>query len=140
MVKKTLLTVIVALGFSVVWPLDVPAAEVTPETVAGATTIDAAKAKELFDTGAVFVDPRNDADFEAGRIPGAEHLDLNGQLSAETLAEVVGKEEPVVFYCNGEKCSRSPDACEKAVGWGWKQVYFFRTGLPAWKAAGYPVE
>jgi hypothetical protein len=31
-------------------------------------------------------------------------------------------------------------ACEKALGWGYGQVYYFRDGYPAWKTAGLPVE
>lgn len=113
----------------------------SPETVAGATTIGVAKAKEMFDAGAVFLDARKDADWEAGRIPGAHHLELDSQLTKENLAKVAKPADPIVFYCNGVKCMVSPHAIEKVVGWGdWKNLYFFREGFPAWKAAGYPVE
>lgn len=116
------------------------ASETTPESIAGVTTIDAVAAKQLFDQGALFVDPRNDADWEAGRIPGAEHVELEAQLSEERLASLAGTDEPVVFYCNGENCRLSLTACEKAVAWGFKEVYWFRGGLPEWKDAGYPIE
>jgi rhodanese-related sulfurtransferase len=35
---------------------------------------------------------------------------------------------------------RSSNASKKAVEWGYKNVYYFRLGFPAWKAAGYPAE
>lgn len=116
------------------------AKEDSPLTVAGATTVDTAKARALFDQGVAFVDARKDSDWEAGRIPGAIHLDVKKALTEEALAAEVKKDEPVVFYCNGKKCHRSSKASAMAVGWGWKKVYYYRDGFPAWKAAGNPVE
>ena len=138
--KRVISTLVALVAFAFVLPLDATASESAPKTVQGATTIDVAKAKELFDQGVVFVDPRKDADWDAGRIPGAEHLEISTALTKDNLAAVVGQDQPVVFYCNGEKCMVSPEACKKAVKWGWKQVYFFRAGFPAWKAAGLPIE
>lgn len=112
----------------------------SPETVEGATTIDAVQAKELFDSEVVFVDTRKDSDWEVGRILGAVQLELKSNFTEENLAKEVGKDEPVVFYCNGIKCPRSSKASAQAVGWGFKKVHYFRLGFPSWKEAGYPVE
>jgi rhodanese-related sulfurtransferase len=112
----------------------------SPMSVDGAVTVDTAKAKELFDGGALFVDPRRDSDWEAGRIPGAVHLELKSAFTEEALAAEAGKDETVVFYCNGPKCSRAAQASEKAVGWGYAKVHYYRDGFPAWQAAGNPVE
>ena len=114
--------------------------KVSPETVAGATTVDVAKAKELFDKGVIFVDVRKDKDWAAGRIPDAVHIELKKVLSEATLGKEVKKDQPLVIYCNGASCMRSSKASAKAVGWGYKKVYYFRHGIPAWKAAGYPTE
>ena len=116
------------------------ATSVSPETVAGATTIDAARAKELFEKGVPFIDVRRDSDWDAGRIPGAEHLDLKSAFTEARLAETVGKADEVVIYCNGAKCMRSSEACAKAVSWGFGNVHYFRGGYPEWVAAGYPIE
>jgi len=112
----------------------------SPETIAGATTIDASKAKSLFDNEVLFVDVRKTSDWDAGRIPGAVHLDVKKVLSETTLSEEAGKDEGVVMYCNGHKCLRSSQAAAKAVEWGFKKVYYFRDGFPSWKGANYPVE
>ncbi len=112
----------------------------SPASVEGATTVDATKAKALFDEGALFVDPRREAEYEAGRIPDAVSLELKKVFSEQSLAEVMKKGEQVVFYCNGPKCPRAYKSSAKAVTWGYSQVYYFRDGFPAWKAAGYPVE
>ena len=113
---------------------------VSPETVSGATTIDAAKAKALFDKGVVFIDVRNDSDWEAGRIPGAVHMDSEKVFSEATLAQCVRRDQEVVIYCNGANCPRSSRAAAQAVVWGFAKVYYYRLGFPDWQAAGYPVE
>lgn len=119
---------------SLVW------AKESPMSIEGATTVDTAKAKELFDQEVAFVDVRKDSDWDAGRIPGAIHLDVKKALNEQSLAAEVKKDEPVVFYCNGHGCMRSSHATKMAVGWGWKKVYYYRDGFPAWKKAAQPVE
>jgi len=114
--------------------------KISPTKVNGAVTVDAKKAKELFDKGVVFIDVRKDKDYAAGRVPDAVHIDLKKVYSKDTLSKAVKPEQPVVIYCNGHSCTRSSKAAEKAVSWGYKQVYYFRDGFPSWKKNGYPVE
>jgi rhodanese-related sulfurtransferase len=116
------------------------AAKKSPTTVSGATTIDASKAKSLFDKGTPFVDVRSNSDWDAGRIPGAKHIELKKVFNEAELLKVVPKDKEVVFYCNGESCLRSSKAAKKAVDWGFKKVYYFRLGFPSWQAAGLPTE
>ncbi|MCF6203670.1 MAG: rhodanese-like domain-containing protein [Methylococcaceae bacterium] len=115
-------------------------ADVSPQKIEGATTIDTTKAKQLFDQGALFVDVRRDSDWNNGRIPDALHLELKKVFSNETLLDEAKKDEPIIIYCNGEKCLRSVKATALAVEWGFKNIYFFRDGFPAWKMASFPVE
>lgn len=112
----------------------------SPQQVDGAVTIDTAKARALFDQEVAFVDVRKDSDFEAGRIPGAIHIELKNKFNEDSLAGEIKKDETVVFYCNGHSCMRSSDATKLAVGWGFSNVHYYRDGFPAWKAAGNPVE
>lgn len=121
---------------SMAWAED----EVSPEQVAGAKTIDVTEAKALFDQGVLFVDVRKDKDWAAGRIPDAIHLELKTVFTEENLSKEVKKDESFVLYCNGPSCLRSSAASAKAVEWGFKSVYYFRDGFPAWKSASYPVE
>jgi rhodanese-related sulfurtransferase len=116
------------------------AGAVSPMQVNGATTIDTAKARSLFDSEAAFIDVRKDSDWDAGRVPGAIHLDIKSVFNDENLSKDVEKNDPVVFYCNGESCMRSSDASKMAVDWGYSKVYYYRDGFPAWKSAGNPVE
>ncbi|KKJ78497.1 hypothetical protein WH95_02775 [Kiloniella litopenaei] len=126
--------------FSIFLTTSVSADEVSPTDVSGATTVNTAEAKALFDEGVYFVDVRKDSDWEAGRVPDAIHIELKKVFSDETLTAEVEKDAKVVIYCNGEKCLRSSQAAAKAVEWGFSNVYYYRDGFPAWKAAGNPVE
>jgi rhodanese-related sulfurtransferase len=111
-----------------------------PERVEGTTTVTAAQVKELFDAGAVIVDVRNTRLYARRHIPGAHHLDLKDVYSEASLAAVAKKDEPLVVYCSGVKCSRSHRASTRAVSWGYEKVYYFRGGIVEWRDAGYPVE
>jgi rhodanese-related sulfurtransferase len=115
-------------------------AGVSLQTIPGAVTVDATKAKQLFDQGALFLDVRRDSDWDNGRIPDALHLELKKVFSKESLSEEAAMNDPIVIYCNGEKCLRSSKATALAVKWGFKKLYFFRDGFPAWKQASFPVE
>lgn len=137
---KRFVSVVASMLFASLMSASAVAEEVSPMTVPGATTVDAAKAKELFDQGVIFVDVRSDKDWAAGRIPDAVHIELKQDYNEGSLSAETGKGDPVVFYCNGESCLRSSDAAKMAVDWGFTNVYYFRDGFPAWKGAGYPVE
>ncbi|MBX2809706.1 MAG: rhodanese-like domain-containing protein [Cellvibrionaceae bacterium] len=130
----------VVFAFLTFFATQVFAGDLSPEQVDGATTVDTAKAKQLFDDGVLFVDTRKDSDWDAGRIPDAVHLELKSNFTEASLTAEVDKSEPIVCYCNGHKCMRSSKCSAKAVGWGFTQVYYYRDGFPAWTAAGNPVE
>jgi rhodanese-related sulfurtransferase len=119
---------------------------VSPESVPGAVTVDASKAYDLWKQRAWFVDVRKEGQYESGRIPGAINLPYapgKGEDQAynpEALEAEVTKDEALVVYCNAESCDRSSWGAALAVEWGWKEVYYFRSGYPSWSTAGYPVE
>ena len=114
--------------------------EKSPETIPGTTLVNVQEAKALFDKGAIFIDARSDKNWGAGRVPDAVHLDVKRDFTEAALLEELTKSDPVVMYCNGENCLRSTKANEQAFTWGFTKVYYFRTGFPSWKAAGYAVE
>ena len=111
------------------------------ESVDGATTVNAQQAKKLWREGAVFIDTRKDSDWEAGRVPGAVHINIKKpEFNKETILNHVGLNDYVVSYCNAEKCHRAASGAKKLVGFGFTKVYYFRDGFPSWKNAGYPYE
>jgi adenylate cyclase len=108
--------------------------------VTGATTIDHAEAKTLHGRGVKFVDVRAAKGFVSGHVPGAFNLDAGTEFSRDRLSRIVGKDEEFVVSCHGKTCPDSAFASAKALLWGFKQVYYFAGGFPAWEEAGYPVE
>ena len=108
--------------------------------VTGATTIDHKRAKTLHDRGVKFVDVRAANGFASGHVPGALNLDVATEFSRDSLSRIVGKDEEFVLSCHGKTCPESAYASAKALIWGFKRVYYFAGGFPAWKEAGYPVE
>jgi len=106
----------------------------------GATKVDVPAAKSLHDRGAKFVDVRAAKGFREGHIPGASNLDMGTELSKETLARVASRDDDLVLSCHGKTCPDSAFASAKAIVWGYRHVYYFDGGFPAWKEAGLPVE
>ena len=108
--------------------------------VKGATKIDATTAKRLHDGGVKLVDVRSTLSFNRSHVPGAISLPAVDVLSNDTLSKTVGKEEEVIFSCQGKYCGDAALAAAKALVWGFKNVYYFAGGFPAWEDAHYPVE
>lgn len=116
------------------------ASKISPETVDGAKTVSTAEAKRLFDQGVPFLDVRSDRDWEAGRIPGAVHIELKKKLNQDSMSELFARDQPIVIYCNSIGCMRSSKAAQKAVSWGYQKVYYYRLGFPDWKHNGYAIQ
>ena len=102
--------------------------------------ISAAEAKALYDANVVFIDVRSPRLHSRRHIPGAAHLDLKDTYDEESLSRVAKKDQQLVIYCSGIKCSRSSTASAEAVSWGFTKVHYFRGGIVDWRNAGYPVE
>lgn len=111
------------------------------KTVDGATTVTAEQAKKLWQEGALFIDTRKDSDWEAGRVPGAVHINVKKpEFNKYNILGHIGLQDAVVSYCNAEKCHRASAGAKKLVGFGFTKVYYYRGGFPSWKNAGYPYE
>ncbi len=126
------------------------AVEETPMSIPGGTMVDAVKAKALYDKGALFIDARVAAEYAEKHIKGAQNItyhevhkkvstiDPNDRFALDKLPSDKGK--AMVFYCNGSPCWRGYKAAAATIKAGYKNVYWFRDGLPAWEAKGYPTE
>lgn len=130
--------------------LPAAAVEETPMSIPGGTYVDAAKAKALYDKGALFVDARVAGEYADKHIKGAvsvvykethkkvSTVDPKDSFDLKKLPADKGK--VMVFYCNGSPCWRGYKAAAAAIGAGYKGVHWLRDGLPAWEAKGYPTE
>ena len=111
------------------------------ETVAGTVTIDVAQAKLLHAEGVPFIDVRKARQYQKRHIPGAINLYVKEDFTEQRLTQLLKeKDQPFVVYCNGTHCSLSSKAATKAVGWGFTQVKYFRSGARGWRQAGNPLE
>ena len=97
--------------------------------------VDPARAKTLIDEGDVqLVDVREPHEWEAGRIAGARHIELERLASA---AESLDKERPVLFYCRlGARSGMAAQAFRRA---GF-EAYSMDGGLTAWHERELPLE
>jgi rhodanese-related sulfurtransferase/ABC-type phosphate/phosphonate transport system substrate-binding protein len=122
----------------------------TPGTLPGVKRVRAAEVKELIAQNAVMVDVRSEKEYAEGHIPGAILVPY-GEKSLKDIAfdpgvdsfsgvDKLDKKKPVIFACNGAECWKSYKAAKAAVARGFTTVYWFRGGLPEWKAEGLSVE
>lgn len=112
-----------------------------PPDIPGVTIISAEEVVEMLlnRPGIVLIDSRKNTEYLKGHIEGAVNL-LNTEMQPADLARAVGgKDQTIVFYCNGERCLRSSDAASKAIAWGYKNIFWFRGGWKEWTDKRLPV-
>jgi len=147
-VTKNLIGLAAAALFAVTLPAY---AANTPDALNGATVVNADKAKELMASGARMVDTRVAAEYAEAHITGAINVpykekskkspDYDAKEDSFDVAKLASdKSSAIVAYCNGAECWKSYKGANEAIKAGYKKVYWFRDGFPAWKAKGYPTE
>ncbi|MFW5641724.1 MAG: rhodanese-like domain-containing protein [Roseicyclus sp.] len=133
--------ILTALGLALAVAAPASAAD-APETIPGATTVDAEGVIDLIGSqpDLVILDNRREADYAAGHIEGAVRLIDTDITGPEVLAaQVPGLDTPVLFYCNGLSCGRAANAAEIAVGWGYTAVHYYALGMTEWNELGLPL-
>jgi ABC-type phosphate/phosphonate transport system substrate-binding protein/rhodanese-related sulfurtransferase len=121
----------------------------SPEVLPGATIPTAEQVKKLMGEGVHLFDVRPQAQYREAHIPGAinvpyqmnspKEVDYDDSVDAFDISKLPkDKNAPMIFQCNGAECWYSYKAARYMVKRGYTKVYWFRTGLPAWKGAGYP--
>jgi rhodanese-related sulfurtransferase len=98
--------------------------DVTPEWV-----------RERHDAGEIqLVDVRETYEWEAGRVGGARHIELERVASQ---AATIDRDRPVVFYCRiGARAGMAANAFRRA---GY-DAYSMVGGITAWDEQGLPLE
>lgn len=96
----------------------------------------------LSDGSATVLDTRRRAEFDAGHIPRARHLDVApDELVAAVSGLVNGnKDAALVLYCNGPYCQRSRQLADQLAAAGFRNVRRYQLGIPIWRALGGPTE
>ena len=122
----------------------------TPEVLPGVTIPTAVQVKKLMDQGVQLFDVRPQAHYREMHIPGSvnvtyhmnspKDVEYDDAVDAFDLSKLPkDKNTPMIFQCNGAECWYSYKAARYMLKRGYTKVYWFRTGMPAWKAAGFPV-
>lgn len=109
-----------------------------PIEVQGAITVNALQARQLYELGVLFIDVRPAREWAWGHVHGALHLELEGRF-ADLAAPGWPRGMPIVLYCDSEVCPQGAEAARRAVGWGFRQVYYFRSGYFAWQLLDFPL-
>ncbi len=97
-------------------------------------TISPEELEQLIRDGAQLVDVRVGHEWEAGRIPGALHIEL-GELQGR--AGEIDRDRPVVFYCRGDNRSDMAAAAFAVDGY---EAAVLTGGIEAWVEAGSALE
>ena len=139
-----------------------PINSAVPQTLSGGTVIHAPELAKLLDEDAsiVVIDVSNRPKRPEGMaadapwlplpqevIPGSHWLPGAGmgaidaeidKFFREHLARATNgdMEHPVVIYCH-EHCWLSWNAAKRAIGYGYRKVYWFPEGVEGWRAAGF---
>jgi rhodanese-related sulfurtransferase len=91
--------------------------------------------KEALDKGdVVLIDVREPYEWEAGRIPGATHIEIERLASR---ADEVPTDRPIVFSCRLGVRSAMAMQAFRASGW---DAYHLGGGLQRWVSEGLPLE
>lgn len=123
----------------------------TPDSLKGTILVDAVKAKSLSDSGVMVIDSRVANEYAESHIKGAinvpykekstKSVDFDVKQDSFDLSKLpANKNTAMIIYCNGAECWKSYKASTAAIKAGYKTVYWFRLGIPEWKAKGYPTE
>jgi rhodanese-related sulfurtransferase len=104
--------------------------------------MEIATVKRFFDArGALFLDARDPAEYEAGHIPGALRLtNVEAQGEPDRLKNLPVQGRPIIAYCEGGECEASMELARTLIEAGYPKVLVYLGGYPEWSAAGYPVE
>ena len=127
------------------------AADTPAEAPKGVTLIDAKKVQELQAAGATIVDTRKASEFGEGSIKGAISVPYDPEKSAKEvgfdskmdkfdMSKLADKNAKIVVFCNAGSCWKSYKSAVVLADNGYKNVYWYREGVPDWKARKLPME
>lgn len=98
-------------------------------------TINAQKANQLVQSGALLIDIRDADEFAREHIQHAQHIPMN-LISSQTIRPA--EQQAVIFYCRSGNRTQVNSAVLHASANA--DTYILEGGLDAWKKAGLPIE
>jgi len=112
----------------------------TPTQKKGQGNVDPAMLVSLVkEKNAAVIDTMSYLECMDHRIPGSQCIALE-ELDKKLPVSLPDKKQPIIFYCESDKCPRAGLSHDKAKLLGYKNIYVLDGGLSAWKRAGHEVE
>jgi molybdopterin/thiamine biosynthesis adenylyltransferase/rhodanese-related sulfurtransferase len=100
--------------------------------------VDPAEVSEHLGNGVTLVDVREQAEWDAGHIPGARHVP-RGYLESRIEGAAPDKDQRVVLYCaSGQRSALAAHTLRELLGY--TNVASMTGGITLWKDRGYGVE
>ncbi|GIK61459.1 MAG: rhodanese-like domain-containing protein [Ignavibacteriota bacterium] len=103
-----------------------------------AVTLD--QAYKLFNSGVLFIDARDEADYVLGHISNSINIPFDDFDNHKQKLEKLSIEKPMVVYCAGTDCDLSHLLANLLFEKGYKQVYVFFGGWNEWIEANYLID
>jgi rhodanese-related sulfurtransferase len=150
--KSRLLGWIAAAAVALALPLAASANKImTPEKLDGVKLVTAEQVQQLMSKGAPAFDVRVTTECTEKTIKGAVchvYREKSAKVAEFNKAEdqfdmsklPSDKGAPVIFFCNSGECWRSYKASVVARDAGYKQVHWFRGGMPEWTGKNLPTQ
>ncbi len=125
-----LLSIALASGGMLVWPMVASGMNAGALSAAGAVTL-------INREKAVVIDVGETEEFAAGHVGGAKNVPL-GEFEGKLPAAVKNKALPLILVCaTGARANRALAVAKKL---GYEQAQVLGGGLKAWKEANLPIE
>ena len=127
-------------------------AQETPAAApAGVKLVEAKAVQDLQAKGAVLIDTRRAGEFAEATIKGAISVPYDPEKSAKDanfnaaedkydMGKIADKNKDYVVFCNSGTCWKSYKAAVVMATAGYKNVHWYRNGVPDWKARKLPME
>jgi rhodanese-related sulfurtransferase len=127
------------------------AAETPTVAPTGVKLINAKQVQEIKAKGGILVDTRKASEFGEGTIKGAISVPYDPEKSAKAavfdesqdkfdMSKLSDKNAAIVLFCNSGTCFKSYKAAVVLAKNGYKNVNWYRDGIPDWKANKLPME
>ena len=111
-----------------------------PDDITGPMLVNLEFAKYHFDAEtAVFIDARDQEDYESGHIQNAINIPYDYYEDHEDVIDGLDDAGIYIIYCSGEECSLSIDLADYLYNEKlFDTLLIFEGGWPEWRDAGYP--
>jgi rhodanese-related sulfurtransferase len=150
MFERSLIRAAAATVLAAALPFTVHAAT-TPEKLDGVKVVTAEQVQQLQAKGVPVVDTRVASEYAEKTIKGAVSVPYREKSSKDIgfdraqdsfdLSKLpADKGAPVVFFCNSGECWKSYKASVVARDAGYRQVHWFRGGMPEWTGKHLPTQ